>query len=101
MYRNPINASQVFRDMAEIQLSALRNIAASGLIDIEYYERGIVRKFSTTKFPQTIVSKISEHLQKNREITEFILNSLSKLPLRGLDGLKHRTGLLEYRYDTP
>lgn len=101
VYRNPINATQVFREMTEIQLSALRSIAASGLIDIECYERGIVRKLSTTKIPQSIVSKISEHLQKNREITEFILNSLSKLPLRGLDGLKHRTGLLEYRYDTP
>ncbi|WP_103893993.1 ABC-three component system middle component 5 [Pseudomonas sp. NFACC36] len=101
VYRNPINAMQAFRDMAEIQLSALRSIAASGLIDIDCYEHGVVRKRSTTKLPEHIESKISAFFETNREITEFILNFLSKHPLRGLNGLKHRTGLLEYRYDTP
>jgi hypothetical protein len=101
VYRNPINAAQVFREMTEIQLSALRSIAASGLIDIDCFERGIVRKLNTIKIPENVLSKISIHIENNTEITKFILDSLSKLPLRGLDGLKHRTGLLEYRYDTP
>jgi len=101
VYRNPINASQVFREMSEIQLSALRSIAASGLIDVDCYERGIIRKLNTKKIPEDIVSKILNYLQKNLELTEFIFDSLSKLPLRGLDGLKHRTGLLEYKYDIP
>ncbi|WP_218187197.1 ABC-three component system middle component 5 [Pseudomonas sp. ENNP23] len=101
IYRNPINAKHVFRDMSEIQLSALRNIAASGLIDIELYERGIARKRSKVQIPELISQQIKSYLETQSETIEFVIKSLSKVPLRGINGLKHRTELLEHRYDTP
>ena len=100
IYRDPINAKQSFRDMSQIQLAALRNIAASGIIDIEYYERGIIRKRDTT-IPDVIYQKIELYLDAHSEVATFLIDELSKLPLLGLNGLKHRTELLEYRYDTP
>jgi len=101
IYRNPINAKQAFRDMSEIQLAALRNIAASGLIDIDYYERGVIRKNASRKIPENVIERVDGYLKGSPELAEFILKSFSRFPLRGLNGLKHRTGLLEYRYDTP
>ena len=101
IYRDPINAKQAFRDMSEIQLAALRNIAASGLIDIDYYERGVIHKNSSKKASEHVISRINNYFKGHSELANFIVKSFSKFPLRGVNGLKHRTGLLEYRYDTP
>lgn len=101
IYRNPINANQAFRDMSEIQLAALRNIAASGLIDIDCYERGIIRKNASRKISEHVVRRVEIYFKGHPELADFILKSFARFPLRGLNGLKHRTGLLEYRYDTP
>lgn len=101
VYRDPISPKLVFRDMAEIQLSALRSIAASGLIGREDFERGIAKRSVSVDIPVQLADKISKFSDGLSAIFQFLVNDLSALPLRGIDGLKHRTDLLEYRYDAP
>lgn len=101
IYRDPINAKHVLRDMYEIQLSALQNIAASGLIEIDYYKRGIIRKNEAAEIPELIAHQIKIYLDTHTDLIGFVVDFLSKIPLRGINGLKHRSELLEYRYDTP
>lgn len=99
LYRNPINTKQTFRDMSEIQVAALRNIAASGLISLDLYERGLAKKNSSHILSNELSEKINSFLESNIEIFNFIINSFMKFPLHGINGLKDRTGLLEHRYD--
>ncbi|KIP15259.1 hypothetical protein KY49_4595 [Burkholderia sp. MSHR3999] len=35
----------------------------------------------------------------DRIVVEYIVKKLASIPLLGNDGLKHRTGLMEHRYD--
>lgn len=98
-YRDPINPKIAFRDMAEIQISALRNIAASGLIDLELFEKGTLRLVNSDKIPKKILEKISIFSKDLGAIFDFLVSELSTIPLHGINGLKHRTDLLEYRYD--
>jgi len=98
-YRDPINPKNVFRDMTEIQTSALRNIAASGFIDIDLFEKGRLKIVTPNALPKQIQEKISAFETSLGEIFEFLVKELSSIPLQGINGLKHRTDLLEYRYD--
>lgn len=98
VYHDPINAASTFRDMGEIQQAALKCIAASGLIDMENLAKGLVKR-TAQELPVEIQKKISEYMEKRQPITEIILSGLAKIPLRGDDGLKHRTELMEHRYD--
>ncbi|WP_175652887.1 ABC-three component system middle component 5 [Pseudomonas sp. Marseille-P9899] len=99
IYRDPINPKNVFRDMAEIQTSALRNIAASGFIDLDLFEKGKLKIITSNAIPEQIKEKISNFEITSGETFEFLVKELSAIPLQGINGLKHRTDLLEYRYD--
>ncbi|MFV0672891.1 ABC-three component system middle component 5 [Variovorax sp. tm] len=98
VYHDPISVASTFRDMAEIQLAALKCIAASGLIDAKKLAAGLVERTSLA-MPPEILSKISGFLAQRDPLAGIILFGLGALPLRGDDGLKHRTSLMEYRYD--
>lgn len=99
-YRDPLNPKLVFRDMEEIQLAALRSIAASGIIDRESFKAGFVRRNGSTKIPIKLLEKLSEFSNGSQSTFRFLVDEFSTIPLRGLNGIKHRTELLEYRYDT-
>lgn len=100
-YRDPLNPKAAFRDMSQIQLAALRNIAALGVIDLGCFEQGIVKQIESIAIPEELGISLSSYIATQTEILNFLSNDLARIPLRGLDGLKHRTALLEYRYDTP
>lgn len=97
-YRDPINSVSSFRELHQIQLAALKCIAASGLIDINKFSKGIIER-TEQPIPEFLLLQIKNFIVTQGDIAKFILNDLSALPLNGPDGLKHRTELLEYRYD--
>ncbi|PVZ59230.1 hypothetical protein C9422_09765 [Pseudomonas sp. B1(2018)] len=98
VYHDPLNPQVAFRDMAQIQSSALRSIAASGLINLQQFEKGMIERMDTA-LPASLLEKVSAFLSGQQTVVDFVLKELASLPLRGLNGLKHRTELLEYRYD--
>ena len=97
-YHDPLNPATTFRELRQIQQSALRCIAASGLIDIRRLEVGFVRR-TDLPIPGDLQSKIDAFLLKRKPLAETILFDIGSIPLRGHDGLKHRSRLTEYRYD--
>ncbi|HBP30938.1 MAG TPA: hypothetical protein DD666_16160 [Advenella kashmirensis] len=97
-YRDPVSNLSTFREMRHIQEAALKSIAASGLIDIDRYKTGYVDR-TAQPIPGAIEAKIQEFMSSNLIIKDAVLNKLAKMPLLGTDGLKHRSKLLEYRYD--
>lgn len=98
VYRDPVSAISTFREMRHIQDAALKCIAASGLIDIERYEAGYVTRTTVPTNP-ALKKMQEEFLRANQPIITEILNGLSSVPLLGNDGLKHRSQLMEHRYD--
>lgn len=97
-YRDPINSSSLFRELYQIQISALKCIAASGLIDINKFSKGVIER-TEQPIPEDLLRQIGVFLANHGDVAKFILNDLSALPLNGPDGLKHRTELMEYKYD--
>lgn len=98
VYHDPISPQVTFRDMQQIQETAVRCIAASGLIDVDSLEAGRLLR-TETPTPVDLKAKTSEFLLQREPISNFVLRQLAEIPLRGEDGLKHRTELMEYRYD--
>lgn len=98
IYHGPISVNQVFRDMEHIQMAAIQALAASNIINPDRLALGFIER-TTTTLPQDILSQVIEKNQVDNAVIQFILKELSAFPLLGVDGLKHRTGLMEYRYD--
>lgn len=98
IYRDPVSGISMFREMRHIQEAALKSIAASGLIDIHRYEIGFVTR---TQMPiaSGLKSKLDEFMSASGPVVEGVLGGLSEIPLLGHDGLKHRSQLMEHRYD--
>lgn len=98
VYRDPVSTASAFLEMRHIQEAALKSIAASGLIKIDSYSAGYVERTSAA-LPETIERKVQEFLSINSSVVDAVLNELAKIPLLGQNGLKHRSQLMEYRYD--
>lgn len=98
IYRDPINPSATFRELHHIQEAALKCIAASGIIDIDKYAAGIVVR-TELAIPESLAKQLDVFVENQAESARFVLNELSTIPLKGINGLKDRTELMEYRYD--
>lgn len=95
-YRDPINSKAVFMSLRGIQAAAFSCLSATGLITIES------EFVSRTEVPLPIQIKARCDDLRRRESVFFdsLLSDLVDMPLYGADGLKARSDLLEYRYDT-
>lgn len=98
VYHDPVNPATTFREMRYIQEASLKCIAASGLIDGELFEAGFLSR-TNVKMPMKLHQKVEEFLTGRQPVADIVLNELAAIPLFGNDGLKHRTGLMEYKYD--
>ncbi|AOT43151.1 hypothetical protein NFK84_11865 [Enterobacter ludwigii] len=97
-YRDPISPLATFRDMHQIQISALKCLAAAGLIDMEKLEHGVIIR-TQMEIPDGLLLEMKSFLNEKPKIYDFIIDKLSQFHLLGKDGLKDRTQLMEYRYD--
>ncbi|WP_308936749.1 ABC-three component system middle component 5 [Duganella sp. SG902] len=97
-YHDPINIRTTFRDMRFIQDAALKCIAAASLIDLDRFEVGYVTR-TKLPIPDSLNSYIRSFVKSHDNVSRFVLDELSTIPLLGVNGLKHRTELMEYRYD--
>lgn len=98
VYRDPVSGLSTFRDMRHIQVAALKSVAASGLIDIKRFESGFVTR-TEMPIPQVLKERLDAFISADGPVVEGVLAGLSQIPLLGHDGLKHRSQLMEYRYD--
>lgn len=97
-YHGPVSARRTFQDMEHIHVASVRALAASNLLDKSRLDAGVAER-SNTPIPERFSKLMTEARARDSKMTDFILNGLGGLPTQGIDGLKHRTGLLEYRYD--
>ncbi|KVT83340.1 ABC-three component system middle component 5 [Burkholderia ubonensis] len=98
VYRDPVSEASTFQEMRHIQEAALRAIAASGLLEMGAFSAGYISR-SKASLPSSLAEKLTAFLEESGPIATGVLKGLSEIPLLGHDGLKHRTQLMEYRYD--
>jgi hypothetical protein len=88
-----------FAQMKIIQNTALSLLSAKGLIDPNSLRRGRV-KLVPDKIPPQLEALLSDKNAESASLVTFLVSVLGELPVRGRDGLKDRSKLMEFRYDT-
>jgi hypothetical protein len=97
-YRRPAGAWVTFERMRPIFMAAVSCLAAAGYVDPDQAKVG---RLALTSRPlvEPIQEAVATYLTRQARLRAFIAKELTALPLLGKDGLKDRSGLLEYRYD--
>lgn len=88
----------LFSRMEHFQRAALTSLANSGVISKTEWERNEV-KYLSSRVPEEMHQRFKELNKSMPDVVEILCAIKEKYPLLGRDGLKDRTGLLEYRYD--
>ena len=100
-YETLPNLTRVFYQVAEIQLEAMRLLAASGLIEKGALQKGIIRlaRFRGER-EHALAAARGKLSYRSEGWYRYILECLISYPLNGSGGLKERTGLMEHRHDS-
>lgn len=89
----------VFSRMETVQRAAASSLVMSGYLARDAWELNEVQ-FTKEKIPDALRLRCSELNTKMKDFVEILCQIRARYPLGGRDGLKDRTGLLEYRYDS-
>lgn len=87
-----------FTQMRIIQETAFILLASRGMIQHQLYLDGYV-SLELDNIPDELRELIHAKNTQEQTLMTFLTTVLGELPLRGKDGLKDRTKLLEFRYD--
>lgn len=98
-YENLPTPSHLMFELSTIQDQAIKSLMAKGIVENAELSAGY---FSVRKaiVPTEITKLITECSFRKTEWYKVLLGRIAKLPLKGKGGLKDRSGLMEYRYDT-
>lgn len=88
----------LIRQMEGIHETAIRALQSSNLVELPSSDMALVRRSSIT-LPDDLKTVIADQPEQERELAKILSGEVATIPLNGPDGLKARTGLLEYRYD--
>ncbi len=75
-----------------------RSLSSKGFLDPSALENATISR-TDQPLPSGIRTLIESQAEEERELVRMLAEDLTQLPLLGPDGLKARTGLLEFRYD--
>lgn len=88
----------VFSRMEPFQRTAASSLVMSGYLTPDAWDRNEVQ-FTEEAIPDVLRFRCAELNTRMQDVVEILCQIRARYPLGGRDGLKDRTGLLEYRYD--
>ena len=77
---------------------AVEHLAENGFLDRDALENGWISTTAST-LPLSLAERIRALNEADAELLDALRVLATEYPFDGGDGLKHRTGLLEHRYD--
>jgi hypothetical protein len=86
-----------FGRMKPPQTAAAQTLAMGGYFDSDALTLGLVHILKSP--PEKLAQRIDSLNKDEDALIEFIKILTRDYPLAGIDGLKHRSGLMEFRYD--
>lgn len=98
-YISPQNHQKVFYIAENFQIAALNHLAALSIIDKDEYARKTVCLADDMLLPKEVILQINHIGSNSEKAIDICINHLYNIPVNGIDGLKHRTKVMEYRYD--
>lgn len=102
-YNNPYeeipDSKTVFERMKTYQTSALNCLASYGFIDYQSLTKGVIKK-TGKEIPKELAESINNISIEKDNIIKLVINEFVDLPLYGSKGLKARTGLIDFKYDS-
>lgn len=97
-YNKVTNDRRLFQQLQPYQMIALSHIASYGLIDPQLLLDQKVKISDAAKMQQVMV-QLEDMSDKEKNMISWLNLCFRTTPLAGTYGLKHRTQLLEYKYD--
>lgn len=88
----------LIRQMEGIHETAVRALQASKLVDVPARDMAIVKR-SDVPLPDELKKVIADQPEQEQALASILSSEVATIPLNGPNGLKARSGLLEYRYD--
>lgn len=92
-------SAMIFRQMENIQAAALQTLCFRGMLDSPSFKNDLI-KIVPDKIPADLIAAIRLKNEEQSLLMDFLVNFLASIELYGPTGLKARTRLLEYRYDS-
>lgn len=80
-----------------IHESIARSLAAKGFIEPAKFDEGLLLRTGRETPPELV--RMFTEAADDAALVSMLAVEMAAIPLTGGDGLKHRTGLLEHRYD--
>ncbi len=97
-YNDVPSPKTLIRQMEGIHEAAIRALETSGLVEVPNEQLLTIRR-TGTPLPSKLIQIFAEQPDEERDLVKLLTTEVIQIPLNGPDGLKARTGLLEYRYD--
>jgi hypothetical protein len=88
----------LFQRMGPISDAAFQSLASKGFINGDEYDAGWVQPVPRW-LPDDLVNRVRETNADQQDLMDFLLILARDYNLAGENGLKHRSGLGEHRYD--
>jgi len=89
----------VFSRMEPFQRAAASSLVMSGYLTADAWDQNEVQ-FTKEVIPDVLRLRCSELNAQMTDVMEILCQLGTRYPIGGREGLKYRTGLLEYRYDS-
>jgi hypothetical protein len=97
-YRQALGLRAAFERIRPIFFAALSGLVAAGFIDDDAIKRGMLLRTEKT-MPDDLAAAIGRFQARQTAVGNFVLSDLITIAPNGPNGLKHRSKLLEHRYD--
>lgn len=94
-YEHIENPRRIFFELNIIRKNTIAHLFSKGIITL-VEEQLILHE---NKIPLTLVTAIEKDTFRDSFIFKIITDSIPKLTIKGKNGLKAKTNLMEYRYD--
>lgn len=98
-FRQAPSGRAILDAIKAIQQAAVATLASADILSADALKRRKVTR-TTLALPPPLAAAVEMFLTKDSEYRKLLVHELSEIPLTGKDGLKARTGLAEYRYDS-
>lgn len=97
-YEDLIDPKRILQRMKSYQLAALKCLVSYDLIDGDLLTKKIVKR-SQKPLPQDFIKEFLNISTERSNIIKLVIG-FAELPLYGAIGLKQRSGLLDFKYDS-
>jgi len=98
-YERVIDRKRLFFKMEHIQTSAIKALISYGIFDADEYKNGRIKR-TELNLSEDILKRLNEANKEDENLITLITGPLASMDLFGHLGLKVRTNLIDFKYDT-